>query len=78
MIEQQGGRCPICGGEVTVFDSHVDHCHATGKVRGVLCRQCNIGLGHFHDDPAALRRAADFIEESRKEAPPAGADGASG
>jgi hypothetical protein len=42
----------------------IDHDHGTGKVRGLLCRDCNQGIGRFHDNPAILRKAADYIEQS--------------
>jgi Recombination endonuclease VII len=64
MRERQGGACAICG-EQPVEALCVDHCHATDKVRGLLCRGCNFGLGHYRDDQrltmaatAYLRRAA--------------------
>jgi hypothetical protein len=60
----QGGACAICGGKDPCFgrDWHVDHDHATGAVRGVLCAQCNIGLGHFKDNVTALGSAIKYLE----------------
>jgi hypothetical protein len=67
MLTEQGGGCAICGtlpGEQTRYQQflHVDHCHVTGKVRGLLCDQHNLLLGRFDHDPALLRRAADYLE----------------
>ena len=60
MFDNQAGACAICGG--SLFDTcHVDHCHTTNKVRGLLCRGCNQGLGSFCDNPAALLAAATYI-----------------
>lgn len=39
----------------------IDHCHKTGKIRGRLCRHCNVGLGHFNDDPHLLFKAVDYL-----------------
>ncbi len=64
LFEEKNGTCHICGAslEYDGKDTHVDHDHITGKVRGLLCRGCNHGLGHFKDNPAALRAAADYLE----------------
>jgi hypothetical protein len=40
----------------------IDHCHKTRTVRGLLCGKCNVGLGYYDDNPAFLRKAADYIE----------------
>lgn len=74
MLAAQRHRCAIC---LCRFensrDAHVDHDHATGVVRGLLCTHCNNGLGRFRDNPAALRRAARYVERARS-APPVPAD----
>ena len=66
MLDQQSGQCAICKTDVAggrgVF--HVDHCHATNAVRGVLCMMCNHGLGNFRDDPVLLRQAIEYLERS--------------
>jgi hypothetical protein len=64
MRSSQNNACAICGSEEPkgVGTFHVDHCHATQIVRGLLCHHCNLGLGHFKDNPAALRTAATYIE----------------
>src|SRR4051812_27777463 len=61
MVEQQGGLCAICGIRSA---EHVDHDHMTGRVRGVLCFNCNGGLGQFKDRIASLRAAIDYLETS--------------
>jgi hypothetical protein len=58
MLEQQNGLCAICQAAPAV---HVDHDHATGAVRALLCFNCNGGLGQFKDDPAVLRAAAEYV-----------------
>lgn len=61
MLILQSGRCEICTAEFTETP-HVDHSHVTGRVRGLLCDSCNLGLGKFQDDPALLRLAAAYLE----------------
>jgi hypothetical protein len=58
MQERQDFACAICG---DVADMHIDHCHTTDKIRGLLCAGCNIGIGHFRERPAALVAAASYV-----------------
>ena len=62
MLADQGGLCGLCRAAPA---AHVDHDHATGAVRDLLCFNCNGGLGQFHDDPALLRAAARYVEAHR-------------
>lgn len=64
MLTEQGGRCAIChtdtpGGRGERW--HIDHCHATDRVRGLLCHNCNVGIGNFKDDPTLLESAAAYL-----------------
>ena len=62
MLEAQDNKCAICPTNITDLGSaHVDHDHETGKVRGLLCDCCNIGLGHFRDNSNTLYSAADYL-----------------
>lgn len=64
MLERQGGCCALCGVSECPSGRRfaVDHCHDTGVVRGILCYDCNTGLGKFRDNIEVLRRAADYVE----------------
>ncbi len=68
MLEVQGGACLLCNKKSYKTSSgkvrslYVDHCHDTGKVRGLLCQNCNVGLGNFKDDIPLLRRAINYLE----------------
>ena len=59
MLEAQGGLCAICKAAPA---AHVDHDHATGAVRALLCFNCNGGLGQFKDNPLLLHAAAFYVE----------------
>lgn len=63
MKRLQGGKCAICGVSPSPFDKdlHVDHCHTTGAVRGLLCRLCNVGLGSFKDNSSSLLSAIKYL-----------------
>jgi len=56
-------RCRICGDALaeTRRDRHIDHDHATGKVRGILCPSCNLMLGFARDNPSILIAAAGYL-----------------
>lgn len=59
----QCNACAICKKSFSTTP-YVDHDHTTGKVRGLLCNTCNIGLGRFKDSPVHLRAAANYLEQS--------------
>ncbi len=62
LLQTQDNRCAICKGESNGRgDFHVDHCHETGKVRGLLCAKCNLLLGHANDDTKLLRAAIGYL-----------------
>lgn len=64
MLEAQGGVCAICKGTEGMqrdVQMAVDHCHATGKVRGILCSHCNRGLGFFKDNIESLKAAIKYL-----------------
>lgn len=61
LVERQAGRCAICGKTPTATSLHIDHDHATGRVRGLLCISCNTGLGKLGDSEEALMRAIDYL-----------------
>ena len=67
MLRSQGFACAICGngkpGGVGTF--HVDHCHETKKVRGLLCHHCNTALGLFKDNLVILRSAMRYLKKAR-------------
>jgi hypothetical protein len=69
LLEKQNGCCAICGteengvhGERRSWNWSVDHCHKTGSVRGLLCNQCNRGLGMLGDTKEALQKALKYLD----------------
>ena len=60
--EKQGTLCAICGGDKGLEALALDHCHSTGKLRGLLCRDCNLGLGNFKDSIEILHRAIEYLD----------------
>lgn len=68
MLKNQNNKCSICYSEVANGKGafHVDHCHTTGKIRGLLCHYCNVGLGNFKDNIATLANAIQYLKISRE------------
>lgn len=66
MLLAQGNRCAIClveleGSGADTNAPNVDHCHDSGRVRAILCRPCNIALGHLRDNPTIVASALDYL-----------------
>ena len=61
--DASGGACAICGSKPARKDLALDHCHETGKLRGLLCQPCNMGLGHFKDRADLLLRAVEYLRQ---------------
>ena len=75
LLDAQEGRCAVCSrtpdpdaDRLAMRVLHVDHDHETGKVRGMLCANCNMGLGQFGDDLARLRAAVAYLERATEPA----------
>lgn len=63
MLNDQGGVCAICREAASKIC--VDHCHKTGKVRGLLCDHCNRGIGCFGDDPETMASAIEYVRKNQ-------------
>jgi hypothetical protein len=63
MVVKQANACAICTSPLVATKTglHVDHCHVTGKVRGLLCGRCNSGIGHLKDSSELCLRAAQYL-----------------
>lgn len=66
MLDKQGGCCAICKGQETrgANSFSVDHCHSTGKVRGLLCNNCNRGIGLLGDTSDGLMKAVEYLKRN--------------
>jgi hypothetical protein len=68
MYAEQDGKCAICLESFSSMSSkhmHVDHNHATGKIRQLLCSGCNCALGNLNEDVALFERAVKYLEKWR-------------
>jgi hypothetical protein len=64
LLGVQGGVCAICGSTDPKFGRKffcIDHDHSSGRVRGLLCHSCNLGLGHFKDDLSLIQSAQSYL-----------------
>lgn len=61
LLASQDGVCAICGTAPAGQALALDHCHDTGKIRGLLCKHCNLGLGLFKDDTTLLTKAREYL-----------------
>lgn len=70
LYSEQDGLCAICtkpmnfmgSRETRMTNACVDHCHSTGKIRGLLCTSCNLGIGHFQDTTLFLEGAIRYLK----------------
>lgn len=65
LFNEQGGVCAVCQHETPWRSLDVDHDHMSGRVRGLLCSNCNRAIGLCNDDPERLRAAAAYLEQAR-------------
>lgn len=64
LLEDQGGVCAICQNECpTGYALAIDHCHETKEIRGLLCGNCNNGLGRFKDSTKLMKLAIEYLEK---------------
>jgi hypothetical protein len=61
MLVEQNNKCAICKIQIG-WEAAVDHCHNTDKIRGLLCRKCNLGLGAFKDNIETIRKAILYVK----------------
>lgn len=61
MVAAQDGKCAICDKEPEKRVLEVDHCHQTGRIRGLLCRNCNLAIGKLYDSAEVMERALAYL-----------------
>lgn len=65
MLEKQDNKCALCQRPFESLSKrllHIDHCHETGKIRGLLCMPCNVGLGMLGDNEESLEKALSYLK----------------
>jgi hypothetical protein len=66
MYESQEGKCAICLQDIAAENSAIDHNHKTGKIRGILCKSCNRGIGLLKDSSEVLNRGSNYLLENEE------------
>ena len=68
MLENQNYKCKICLADNKKYKRQlaVDHCHTTGKIRGLLCTPCNISLGYINDNIQILHNMINYLKEYKE------------
>ena len=61
MLSDQNNCCKVC--DIKMISPHVDHCHTTGKVRALLCNNCNTGLGKLKEDTKIMQKLIEYVKE---------------
>lgn len=63
LLAQQNYECAICSTTIAITSCNIDHDHGSKVVRGLLCTNCNLGLGHFRDDLVRLSEAMKYLQK---------------
>jgi hypothetical protein len=68
LIKDSSGLCAICGNQFRPdrYEPHIDHCHSTNKVRDLLCRDCNLLVGHLENNVGSINKAIQYIKHHGK------------
>lgn len=66
ILANQEGQCRVCWTLLYPANTNIDHDHKSGRVRGLLCFNCNVAIGHFRDNPALMERAAGYIRVAQQ------------
>lgn len=64
ILTRQGGKCACCGRDQNTCGRKlfVDHCHETGRIRGIICNRCNYGIGALGDNIEGVQRALEYLK----------------
>lgn len=66
LLETQNYKCAICESDPIIYSNlSIDHCHETGKIRGLLCQNCNSAIGFLKEDPEVVLKAYQYLQEVR-------------